>query len=54
MREKLHQIIAPYLGDPDYPLEERRLAEAAARGVGPRDLTEFGGRAAFLLLAVGP
>ncbi|MBQ6507898.1 MAG: hypothetical protein IJI07_00345 [Flexilinea sp.] len=32
MREKLHQIIAPYLGDPDYPLEERRLAEAAARG----------------------
>ena len=32
MREKLHQIIAPYLGDPDYPLEEERLAAAAAEG----------------------
>ena len=32
MREKLHQIIAPYLGDPDYALEEARLAEAAAQG----------------------
>ena len=32
MREKLHQIIAPYLGDPDYPQEEERLAEAAADG----------------------
>ena len=32
MREKLHQIIAPYLGDPDYALEEQRLAEAAALG----------------------
>ncbi len=32
MREKLHQIIAPYLGDPDYPSEERLLAEAAAQG----------------------
>ena len=32
MREKLHQIIAPYLGDPDYELEEKRLAEAAAQG----------------------
>ena len=30
MREKLHQIIAPYLGDPDYPMEEERLKEAAA------------------------
>ena len=32
MREKLHQIIAPYLGDPDYSAEEQRLAEAVARG----------------------
>ncbi len=32
MREKLHQIIAPYLGDPDYAAEEERLAEAAAAG----------------------
>lgn len=32
MREKLHQIIAPYLGDPDYPLEEARLAAAAEEG----------------------
>ena len=32
MREKLHQIIAPYLGDPDYEAEEQRLAEAAAEG----------------------
>ena len=32
MREKLHQIIAPYLGDPDYKAEELRLAEAAAQG----------------------
>ena len=32
MREKLHQIIAPYLGDPDYPAEEERLAAAAAEG----------------------
>ena len=32
MREKLHQIIAPYLGDPDYELEESRLAEAAGEG----------------------
>ena len=32
MREKLHQIIAPYLGDPDYSLEEERLKEAAAQG----------------------
>ena len=32
MREKLHQIIAPYLGDPDYEDEEQRLAEAAKRG----------------------
>ena len=31
MREKLHQIIAPYLGDPDYKLEEKRLAEEQAR-----------------------
>ncbi|MBR6089946.1 MAG: hypothetical protein IKP86_08435, partial [Anaerolineaceae bacterium] len=34
MREKLHQIIAPYLGDPDYPQEEQRLAEAALQGDG--------------------
>ncbi len=26
VREKLHQIIAPYLGDPDYAAEETRLA----------------------------
>ena len=32
MREKLHQIIAPYLGDPDYESEERALEEAAAQG----------------------
>ncbi len=32
MREKLHQIIAPYLGDPDYEREEQDLADAAARG----------------------
>ncbi len=32
MREKLHQIIAPYLGDPDYEAEEKDLAEAAAKG----------------------
>ena len=32
MREKLHQIIAPYLGDPDYPSEEQKLIEAAAMG----------------------
>ena len=32
MREKLHQIIAPYLGDPDYEAEEQRLKEAAAQG----------------------
>lgn len=32
MREKLHQIIAPYLGDPDYVLEEERLVQAAAAG----------------------
>ncbi len=32
MREKLHQIIAPYLGDPDYEAEERALTEAAAQG----------------------
>ncbi|MBQ6518985.1 MAG: hypothetical protein IJI14_09705 [Anaerolineaceae bacterium] len=32
MREKLHQIIAPYLGDPDYAQEEIRLTEAAAQG----------------------
>ena len=32
MREKLHQIIAPYLGDPDYAQEEIRLEEAAAQG----------------------
>lgn len=32
MREKLHQIIAPYLGNPDYAQEETRLAEAAAQG----------------------
>lgn len=32
MREKLHQIIAPYLGDPDYAAEEALLAEAAVQG----------------------
>lgn len=32
MREKLHQIIAPYLGDPDYGQEEKLLAEAAEQG----------------------
>lgn len=32
MREKLHQIIAPYLGDPDYELEEKRLIEASEQG----------------------
>jgi 16S rRNA (guanine(1405)-N(7))-methyltransferase len=32
MREKLHQIIAPYLGDPDYDSEEKQLAEAAEQG----------------------
>lgn len=32
MREKLHQIIAPYLGDPDYDLEEQRLALSAGQG----------------------
>lgn len=32
MREKLHQIIAPYLGDPDYPMEEEHLKEASAQG----------------------
>ena len=32
MREKLHQIIAPYLGDPDYAAEEKLLAEAASQG----------------------
>ena len=32
MRERLHQIIAPYLGDPDYPREEETLQEAAASG----------------------
>ncbi len=32
MREKLHQVIAPYLGDPDYDAEEKELAEAASRG----------------------
>ncbi len=32
MREKLHQIIAPYLGDPDYEQEKQRLTEAAALG----------------------
>lgn len=32
MREKLHQIIAPYLGDPDYPREEENLQKAAAAG----------------------
>ena len=32
MREKLHQIIAPYLGDPDYAAEEVCLKEAAAQG----------------------
>lgn len=32
MREKLHQIIAPYLGDPDYPAAEVSLAEAAEKG----------------------
>ena len=30
MREKLHQVIAPYLGDPDYEAEEKELAEEAA------------------------
>ena len=32
MREKLHQIIAPYLGDPDYPQEEKNLQIAAESG----------------------
>lgn len=32
MREKLHQIMAPYLGDPDYAKEEERLAAAAEQG----------------------
>lgn len=32
MREKLHQIMAPYLGDPDYESEEVKLREAAAVG----------------------
>lgn len=32
VREKLHQIIAPYLGDPDYAAEEAALLEAAASG----------------------
>ena len=32
MREKLHQIIAPYLGDPDYAAEEELLMKAAAEG----------------------
>ncbi len=31
-REKLHQIIAPYLGDPDYPTAESALTEAADAG----------------------
>ena len=32
MREKLHQIIAPYLGDPDYAAEEELLLKAHAEG----------------------
>ncbi len=32
MREKLHQIIAPYLGDPDYAQAEIDLAAAAEQG----------------------
>lgn len=32
VREKLHQIIAPYLGDPDYAVEELALRDAAAGG----------------------
>lgn len=32
-REKLHQIIAPYLGDPDYAQAQRTLAAAQAGGV---------------------
>ncbi len=33
VREKLHQIIAPYLGDPDYPLAEQQLLEANLNGI---------------------
>lgn len=32
MREKLHQIVAPYLGDPDYEAAEHSLDLAAAEG----------------------
>lgn len=32
VREKLHQIVAPYLGDPDYPLAEQELLEASQNG----------------------
>jgi 16S rRNA (guanine(1405)-N(7))-methyltransferase len=32
VREKLHQIIAPYLGDPDYSLAEQQLLEACQNG----------------------
>lgn len=31
-KEKLHQIIAPYLGDPDYPSAGVELQQAAAEG----------------------
>ena len=31
-KEKLHQIIAPYLGDPDYPSAGMELQQAAAEG----------------------
>lgn len=30
VRQKLHNIVAPYLGDPDYPAAARRLDEAFA------------------------
>ena len=32
VRKKLHNIIAPYLGDPDYPAAAHRLDEAFASG----------------------
>jgi 16S rRNA (guanine(1405)-N(7))-methyltransferase len=30
VRQKLHNVVAPYLGDPDYPVATRRLDEAFA------------------------
>jgi len=32
VREKLHNIVAPYLGDPDYPAADARLATVFASG----------------------